>query len=74
MAVLSEHKRTLLTSGEFAVPEKRALPIENADHVRLAWDMVDRTKGLTPAERASARRRILAKAKELGVDTKGWQK
>ena len=61
-------------AAHWAVPEKKKLRIDNAKHVRLAWDMVDRTKGLTPAERRLARRRILARAKALGIDTGGWQK
>jgi len=40
----------------------------------MAWDMVDRTKGLSEAQRKTARSRILSRAKELGVDTKDWHK
>ena len=71
---LSAEERGKLEPGDFAVPEKRELPIKDADHVKLAWDMVDRTMGLSAEERAGARRRILARAKELGIDTSGWQK
>lgn len=65
--------RDRLDADDFAVPGKRALPMPDARHVRLAWDMVDRTEGLSDAERAEARSRILARAKALGVDTGGWQ-
>ncbi len=58
---------------DFAVPGKRALPIHDAKHVRLAWDMIDRTEGLTPSERRAARRRILARAAKLGIDTNDWE-
>lgn len=63
-----------LPDAAFAVPGKRKLRIDDATHVRLAWDMVDGTQGLTPAEKRRARRRILRKAELLGVDTADWQK
>ena len=56
------------------VPGKRELPIHDETHVKLAWDMVDRTKGLTNGERAEARTNIKRRAKELGMDTSGWGK
>ena len=71
---LSAEERNHLGPEDFAVPEKRELPIKDANHVKLAWDMVDRTMGLSAEERAGARRRILARAKELGIDTGDWQK
>ncbi len=72
MSRLSAHARTLLTAKQYAVPGKQKLPLENASHVRDAWREVDRTQGLTGAERADARRRILRRAAELGIDTKDW--
>jgi hypothetical protein len=69
---LSKDQRDALPEGDFAVPGKRALPMHDATHVRLAWDMVDRTGDLTDSERREARRRIIRKAHELGVDTSGW--
>lgn len=71
-SAVSAKERAAMSPDMFAVPGKRQLLIENADHVRLAWDMVDRTADLTAAERAEARKRILARAKVLGVDTSGW--
>ncbi len=71
---LTTRRRDELPADLFAVPRTRQLPLENADHVRTAWDMVDRTEGLTEAERAEARRRILARAHALGLDTRGWVK
>ena len=69
---LSEKERDALPAEHFAVPGKRELPIHDETHTRLAWTQVDRTHGLTDAERSEARRRILHRAKELGVDTKSW--
>ena len=74
MAVLKAEDRKALKADEFAVPGKRQLPIHDAKHVRLAWDMVDRTKGLTSSERAGARRKILSAAKKFGIDTSEWTK
>lgn len=69
---LSAAARKKIKPALFAVPGKEKLPLENVDHVKDAWREVNYTEGLTEAERAEARRRILARAKELGVDTSGW--
>ncbi len=74
MAALTSDQRGDLADDDFAVPETRQLPIKDATHVKEAWDMVDRTHGLSDGQRASARRRILARAKALGIDTSGWDK
>lgn len=65
--------RDALPSSSFAVPGKRALPIHDKTHVEMAWKMVDRTEGLSSDEKAQARKRILNKAKELGIDTSDWE-
>jgi hypothetical protein len=70
---LTKSQRDALLASDFAVPEKRALPIHDAKHTRLAWDMVNRTRGLTPEERKAARRRILNRAKRFDIDTSNWQ-
>lgn len=67
-------EREAASSSDWAVPHKKKLRIDDAKHVKLAWDMVTRVKDLTDEERASARRRILAKAKKLGVETSTWSK
>ncbi|WP_042298965.1 DUF6582 domain-containing protein [Paraburkholderia kururiensis] len=72
MAKLGETRRDNMRGSDFAVPGKRLLPIHDEAHVRLAWDMVDRTEGLTRDERRTARERIIRRARELGIDTKGW--
>jgi hypothetical protein len=71
---LTKPERDALPASDFAVPGKRALPIHDQVHVRMAWNMLHRTKGLTDAERAEGRKHILRKAKELGIDTSGWTK
>jgi len=72
MANLDKSARDSLPDSEFAVPGKRKLPINDATHTRLAWDMVERAQGLSDGERHEARTRILRKAKELGIDTVDW--
>ena len=72
MARLTTDERKNLPADMFAVPDKRALPIRDRDHVEQAWREVDRTEGLSDAERAMARRRILARAHTLGIDTATW--
>lgn len=69
---LTKEQRDALSSSEFAVPETRDLPIHDATHVKMAWKMVDRTKGLSDEQRKRARERILRKAHELGIDTSEW--
>jgi hypothetical protein len=74
IAKLDKKSRDALPDEHFAVPGKRKLPINDEHHTKLAWDMVDRTQGLTPEERSSARSRILHRAKDLGIDTSDWHK
>ena len=69
---LTKEQRDALPDSEFAVPGKRALPIHDKDHVRMAWSMLDHTKDLTDSEKSEAKRRILKKAESLGMDTSGW--
>lgn len=50
MANLDKSAREALPDSDFAVPGKRKLPIHDATHATLAWDMVDRTSGLSSDE------------------------
>ena len=61
-----------MPAGDFAAPGKRKLPMPDERHVRLAWSQVDRVGGLTDAERTEAKRRIIARAKGLGMDVTDW--
>jgi hypothetical protein len=72
MSNLDKAARNALPDEHFAVPGKRKLPINDQTHVKLAWDMVERTQGISDEERAAARTRIRNRAKELGVDTAHW--
>lgn len=72
-AKLTYQARKELDDDEFAVPGKRKLPINDEAHVRNAWDEVEYTEDLTDEERAEAKKKILAKAKKLGIDTSDWK-
>ncbi|HLQ24763.1 MAG TPA: DUF6582 domain-containing protein [Acidiferrobacterales bacterium] len=69
---LTKEQRDALPASDFAVPRKRALPMHDETHVRMAWNMVDRAKDLTEEERKQARHRILERAHKLRIDTKDW--
>jgi len=73
-APLTKEQREALPSEQFAVPGKRKLPMPDERHTRLAWSQLSRTQGLTVEERAEARRRIIRRAHELGMDTTDWEK
>jgi hypothetical protein len=73
MAVLHAAQRDSLDGGDFAVPGKRKLPIHDKTHALLAWRMVDRTGGLSDAERASARSAIKGRLKTFGIDTSNYE-
>ncbi|MHB8916336.1 MAG: DUF6582 domain-containing protein [Thiobacillus sp.] len=69
---LTQKERDNLAPHLFAVPGKRALPMPDAAHTKMAWSMVDYTKGLSDTEKAEAKRNILRRANELGINTSGW--
>jgi hypothetical protein len=66
-AVMKAADRNKLRVGQFAVPGKKKLPIHDAEHVRNAWSRLNQTKGLTDAEKKTARRRIIAAAKRFKI-------
>ena len=72
MAKLKQKQRDQIPAKHYAVPETEQLPIEDEVHTKMAWNMVDKTKGLSSEQRESARKKILRRAKELGMDTSGW--
>ena len=74
MAKLKAAERKKLPADKFALPGKRMFPIHDKEHIKLAWDMVTLAKGITDAERQTARRNILSAAKKAGIDTEGWDK
>jgi hypothetical protein len=71
---LTKAERDALPDSQFAFPRTRQNPMHDEKHVKMSWDMVDTTKGVTDSERHEARQRILRRAKELGMDTSEWSK
>lgn len=67
-AELTTDSRNALDDSQFAVPGKRKLPIHDAKHVRAALSRFGQTKGLTDAERATAKTKIKAAAKKHGIE------
>jgi len=68
MTTLSEKDRDDLSKREFAFPEQRKEPLEDASHVRNAIARFNQVKGVSDVERDEAWKRILAAAKKFGVD------
>ena len=68
MTRLDTAHRKAVTTGQFAFPEQRKEPLENAAHVRNAIARFNQVEGVTDAERDAAWRRIKAAAKKHGVE------
>lgn len=66
MSKLNAKKRNALPSSKFAGPDGK-LPINDAAHARNAAARFNQTKGMSPAEKASAKRKIVAAEKRFGV-------
>ena len=54
--------------SEFAFPEQRKKPINDAQHVRNAIARFDQVEGVTDAERDRAWRRIVAAARTFDIE------
>ena len=72
-SVLTAHARHQIPAGHFAVPGRKALPLEDANHVRDAMARFSQEKFENTAERRAAYHHILARAHELGVDPSGFK-
>ena len=70
MPKLSTDERNHLDEKDFAFPEERKEPLENASHVRNAIARFDQVKGVSDTERDAAWKRIKAAAKKHGVEVK----
>ena len=68
MARLTEEERDQLPAREFAFPEQRKEPIEDAGHVRAAVARFMQVKDVTDEERDAAWKRIQSAARRHGVD------
>ena len=70
MSKLDTGHRNKLQEGQFAFPDERKEPLENASHVRNAIARFDQVKGVSDAERDAAWKRIEAAGNRFGVEIK----
>jgi hypothetical protein len=68
MAKLDAEKRNDLSKGNFAFPEQRKEPLENASHVRNAIARFNQVDGVSDEERDAAWKRIKTAAKKYDVE------
>ena len=75
MAELHAKERNDLKGKQFAFPQERKEPLEDASHVRNAIARFDQVKGVSDEERDEAWARIKAAAKKFGVEVseKSWR-
>jgi hypothetical protein len=65
---LSTADKNRLPKKEFAFPDERKEPLNDAKHVRNAIARFDQVEGVSDAERAAAWKRIQKAAKKYDVD------
>jgi len=68
MAKLSKPERDNLSKKQFAFPQQRKEPLENAAHVRNAAARFNQVEGVSEEDRRDAWKRIEAAAKKFGVE------
>lgn len=75
MSKLNQEDREALSKREFAFPEQRKEPIEDAKHVRAAVARFNQVEGVTDKDRDAAWKRIEGAAKKHGVELqeKSWR-
>ena len=67
---LSTEDRKEMKDSEYAFPEERKEPLDDATHVRNAVARFDQVKGVSDEEREKAFHRIKAAAKKYGIELK----
>ena len=67
---LTADDRKQIDDSNFAFPEQRKEPLENASHVRNAIARFDQVKDVSDEDREKAFHRIKAAAKKFGVEMK----
>ena len=65
---LSAEDRKHIDSSNYAFPDQRKEPLENASHVRNAIARFDQVKDVSDDDREKAFHRIKAAAKKFGVE------
>jgi hypothetical protein len=67
---LSTEDRKHIDDSNYAFPDQRKEPLENASHVRNAIARFDQVKDVSDDDREKAFHRIKAAAKKFGVEMK----
>ena len=67
MTKLDTRARNRLPVKEFAFPDQRKEPLENASHILNAAARFEQVEGVSEEERNAAWKRIRAAAKKFGV-------
>ncbi len=73
-APLKGGQRKALPDSAFGVPGKRKFPLDTCGRVRNAMARFNQGKGLSPGEKASLRRKILARAKACSIEVQNFGK
>lgn len=73
-APIKSAQRRALPASAFGVPGKRKFPLDTCARVRNAMARFNQAKGLTSAEKATLRRKILARAKACNIEVKNFAK
>jgi hypothetical protein len=73
-AELNAEMRHNLREGQFAVPDREGLPIEDEAHCRAAMARFNQYQFQSAAEKKAAYGRIVRKAKSLGIDTTNFER
>lgn len=71
---ITSKKRKGLSDSSFGVPGKRKFPLDSCGRVRNAMARFNQAKGLSSAEKATLRRKILSRAKACGIEVKNFAK
>ncbi len=73
-APIKSAQRRALPDSAFGVPGKRKFPLDTCARVRNAMARFNQAKGLTAGEKASLRRKIMARAVECDIEVKNFVK
>jgi len=73
-APIKSAQRNALPDSAFGVPGKRKFPLDTCARVRNAMSRFNQAKGLSSSEKASLRRKILARAKACEIEVNNFAK
>jgi len=73
-APIKTKQRNALPASSFGVPSKRKFPLDSCARVRNAMSRFNQAKGLSSSEKATLRRKIVARAKTCGIEIQRFAK